>query len=101
MAKRKAYNETSTGKIDAQIRGLLCGTKRDSLLRKMLLNIIENDLTARQNEIIMLYYFEGLDTSQIAEICGISPQAVSTVMARARKRIYKILQYYYDIRGQE
>lgn len=60
----------------------------------MLLNIIKNDLTARQNEIIMLYYFKGLDMSQIAEMCGITPQAVSAVMARARKRIFKILQYY-------
>lgn len=98
MSRRKSYNDTSTGKIDSQIRKLLCGTKSNVILKKMLLNIIKNDLTARQNEIIMLYYFKGLDMTQIAEKCEISPQAVSAVMARARKRIYNILKYYYDIR---
>lgn len=97
MSRRKSYNDTSTGKADSQIRSLLCDTKSDVILKRILLNIIKNDLTARQKEIIMLYYFKGLDTTRIAEMRGITPQAVSAVMARARKRIFKILQYYYDM----
>lgn len=101
MSRRKSYNDTSTGKADSQIRSLLCDTKSDAILKKMLLNIIKNDLTSRQKEIIMLYYFRGLDTSRIAEMCGISHQAVSAVMARARKRIYKVLQYYYGMEAAD
>lgn len=46
----------------------------------------------------MLYYFKKLDTKEIAERCGITVQAVSAVMARARKKIFRFMKYY--IRGE-
>lgn len=94
MSRRKKYNDEITGEVDSQIRCLLHGTKNDKILRKILYDVIKNELTARQNKIIMLYYFEGFNIPQIAEMYGVTPQAVSAVMARARKRIYKIMKYY-------
>lgn len=66
----------------------------ETRLRRILLKVINNELTPRQKEIIMLYYYKGTDTVKISQKLGITPQAVSAVMARARMRIYRILQYY-------
>ena len=61
----------------------------------MLLKVINNELTPRQKQIIMLYYFKKIDIVRIGKELGISPQAVSAVMSRARLRMYRILQYYF------
>ncbi|MBR2284113.1 MAG: sigma-70 family RNA polymerase sigma factor [Ruminococcus sp.] len=63
-------------------------------LKRILLKVMKNELTPRQKEIIVLYYFKGLNTIEIGNQLGISPQAVSAVMARARSRMFRILQYY-------
>jgi len=97
LARRNSYRDTSTGAADDSIRSLLGESLDGSRLRSILLNVIKNELTARQTEIIMLYYFKELDVTEIAERCGVTPQAVSAVMARARKRIYRFMKYY--IRG--
>ncbi len=97
MARRKSYCDTSTGTADEGIRCLLGESSGGGRRRDILLNIIKNELTARQTEIIMLYYFKELDIKEIAERCGVTPQAVSAVMARARKRIFRFMKYY--IRG--
>lgn len=98
MARRNSYRDTSTGEFDESIRCLLGESDNGSKRRNILLNIIKNELTARQTEIIMLYYFKKLDTKEIAEQCGITVQAVSAVMARARKKIFRFMKYY--IRGE-
>ena len=97
MAIRESYSDQFTGEADKGIRNIL-GYDGDELpaqrLRKVLLKVINNELTPRQKEIIMLYYFKGMDTLHIAERLGITPQAVSAAMSRGRLRIYRILQYY-------
>lgn len=98
MARRESYSDTFTGEADKGIREILeGGSKEDSALRlrKMLLKVINNELTPRQKQIIMLYYFKKIDIVRIGKELGISPQAVSAVMSRARLRMYRILQYYF------
>lgn len=98
MARRERYSDKITGKADQSIRSLIeCKSSENSILRlkKLLLNIINNELTARQKEIIMLYYFKGIDTVTIARESGVSPQSVSAVLSRARKRLYRIMKYYF------
>ncbi|MBQ8960973.1 MAG: sigma-70 family RNA polymerase sigma factor [Ruminococcus sp.] len=97
MPRRESYSDTFTGQADKNIRAILCeDDEEDSRrrLRRVLLNVIKNELTPRQKEIIMLYYFKNIDTVQIGKMLGITPQAVSGAMARARLRMYKILKYY-------
>ena len=97
MSRRKSYSETHTGAVDEGIRQILEGPSGsgDRLrLKKMLLKVINNELTPRQNQIIMLYYFCGKDIVTIARELCVSPQAVSAVMSRARLRMFRILQYY-------
>ena len=97
MPRRESYSDTFTGQDDRNIRAILCEDEEDGRLRKLrkiLLNVIKNELTPRQKEIIMLYYFKNIDMVQIGEMLGVTPQAVSSAMARARLKMYRILKYY-------
>ncbi len=97
MSRRKSYSDTYTGAADEGIRQILEGHSKDddrARLKKVLLKVINNELTPRQKQIIMLYYFHRTDTVTIARELGVTPQAVSAVMSRARLRMFRILQYY-------
>ncbi len=96
MPRRESYSDTFTGEADKEIRGILCSSGGDdrARLRRILLKVINNELTPRQKEIIVLYYFKDKDTTEIAELLGVSPQAVSGARARARLRLVRILRYY-------
>ncbi len=94
MSRRRSYNDTSTGKADSCIRHFLADDE-DLGKKKIILNIIKNELTARQTEIIMLYYIKELSISEISAAKGVTPQAISRVMAAARKRIFRYMQYTF------
>ena len=97
MSRRETYSDTFTGEADSNIRRILYGKNDDNEqrdLKRILLKIIKNELTPRQNEIIMLYYFKDMNITEIAERLGVTPQAVSAAMARARLRMFRILKYY-------
>ena len=98
MSKRNSYTDTFTGEADKGIR-ISLGSNDDEegnaqRLRRVLLKVINNELTPRQKEIIMLYYFKDMDIVSISRKLDVTPQAVSAVMSRARKRMFRILQYY-------
>ena len=97
MSRRNSYSDTFTGAADEGIRLILEGNGNEDnrqRLRKVLLKVIKNELTPRQKEIIMLYYFERMDIVTISRMLNVTPQAVSAVMSRARLRLFRILQYY-------
>ena len=96
MPKHNTYNDSFTGIADSSIQRILFDNEDSSSqkLRQVLLKVINNELTTRQKEIIMLYYFKGIKTVTIGEQLGISQQAVSRVLSRARLNMYRILQYY-------
>ena len=98
MSKRNSYTDTFTGEADKGIR-IILGSNDDEegnaqRLRRVLLKVINNELTPRQKEIIMLYYFKDMDIVSISRKLDVTPQAVSAVMSRARMRMFRILQYY-------
>ena len=97
MSKRNTYSDTFTGAADKGIRKILGCDDEDEparKLRRIMLKVINNELTPRQKEIIMLYYFKDMDTVAIGETLGITPQAVSQLMSRARIKMFRVLQYY-------
>ena len=83
MPRRESYSDTFTGEADKEIRGILCSSGGDdrARLRRILLKVINNELTPRQKEIIMLYYFKNENTTEISKRLGVSPQAVSAAMS--------------------
>jgi RNA polymerase sigma-70 factor (ECF subfamily) len=96
VSRRKSYSDTFTGQADENIRGILFGSEEPQYarLKRILLKVINNELTPRQKEIIMLYYFKNRNTTEISAALGVTPQAVSAARARARLRIFRIMQYY-------
>lgn len=64
-------------------------------VKRTMIKIIKNELTARQREIIVLYYYKGKGVSEIAEMLRLAPSTVSRTIKRARDRIYKFLKYYF------
>lgn len=96
MPRRESYNDLFSGSPDEGIRLALENDSSDENrnIRKVLLKVINNELTTRQRDIIMLYYYKGLNTSEIAERMNVTPQAVCGVLSRARLRVFRILRYY-------
>lgn len=56
--------------------------------------VIKNELTPRQRETIVLYYYKGMGISEIADMLGLTPSSVSRTIKRARDKIYNYLKYY-------
>lgn len=98
MSRRRLYKDDFCGDADRGIRELLTdGSDQDSgnkRLKRIMLNVINNELTARQKEIIVLYYFKEMDIVRIAELLGVTPQAISAAMKRARLTLYRYIKYY-------
>ncbi len=98
MSRRQQYRDDFSGEADRGLREILTdGSDQESgkmRMRRIMLNVINNELTPRQKEIIMLYYFKDMDIVRIAEMTGVTPQAVSAVMKRARLKMYRYIQYY-------
>ena len=53
----------------------------------------EEELTARQRELLRLRYEENLSVSEIAVLIGRDKSTVSRTLSRARRRLYKCLRY--------
>ena len=96
MAIRNAYSDTFTGKADENIRSILFDDEnnKSGQLKRILVRIIQNELTPRQKEVIDMYYFRKMNIYEISGFLEITPQAVSALMSRARLKMFRILQYY-------
>ncbi|MCI1269647.1 MAG: sigma-70 family RNA polymerase sigma factor [Ruminococcus sp.] len=95
MPRRIRINP-SFADVDSDLRNLLDSPQADSSvtrIKKILLDIIKNELTPRQSQIIMLYYFQGLTLPQIASSLNLSVPSVSITMKRARYKLFRILKY--------
>ncbi len=53
-------------------------------------------LSERQRMAVLLSKFEGLSYAEIAEIMEISPQAIKSLLSRARENLREVLQPYFD-----
>ncbi|MBR4283065.1 MAG: sigma-70 family RNA polymerase sigma factor [Clostridia bacterium] len=56
---------------------------------------IDEELTNKQREVLLLYYFEGKSTIEIAKMLGVNKSSVSRLLSRAKKRIEKVLKYNF------
>lgn len=99
MAIRFTYDDRFEGKPDEVISRLL-GTEQNETdhtkIKRMLMNVIRGELTENQQKMIMMYYFNRMTMQEIADDTGVTVQAVSATLSRARNRIYRVLKYYFD-----
>lgn len=56
--------------------------------------VITDELTSRQKEYIVLYYYKEMDMSEIAEMYNVNKSTVSRTINRARNNIIKYTKYY-------
>ena len=56
-------------------------------------NVIEQELTPLQREILTAYYFQEMTIVQIAEERGVNKSSVCKVLKRAEDRLRRFLKY--------
>lgn len=64
-------------------------TEREDIIR----SIINNSLSDRQRQCLILNYFDGLSVSQIAKRLSLSPSTVSRHIKKAKLIIQKQIEY--------
>lgn len=80
--------------ISALIGDENSNTVRHSLMLKIMNNIIENNLTERQKQMITMYYFQHMNISEIASVLGVNRSTVSRTISRGRKNIAEKMKYF-------
>lgn len=53
----------------------------------------QQELTPRQQQVLTLYYDQGMNMTQIAQTLGVNCSTVSRTIRRANQRLYRCLRY--------
>ena len=64
-------------------------------LRRNLRKAREQELTARQRQMLRMYYDEGKSMTKIARLLHVNKSTVSRTIARGRNRLKKCLKYSF------
>lgn len=72
-------------------------TKEYTRMINALKKIIENELTLRQKQCVIMYYKNNMNTVKISTILGIYPSTVWRHIKRSQEKIKKIIRYYYKV----
>ena len=62
-------------------------------LRRNVMRALQEDVTPRQRECMLLYYEKGLKMRQIAELTGVDKSTVSRNIKRGASRLRRCLRY--------
>ena len=62
-------------------------------LRQNLRRARQQELTPRQQQVLTLYYDQGMNMPQIAQTLGVNCSTVSRTIRRAKQRLYRCLRY--------
>lgn len=62
-------------------------------LRRNVMLALQEDVTPRQRECMLLYYEKGLNMRQIAELTGVDKSTVSRNIKRGESRLRRCLRY--------
>ena len=76
-------------------QGDKCDDRLHSVAVRALREIVKEELSERQKQFIVLYYYENKTMAEIADICGVNVSTVSRTLRRARKNITDRMKYYY------
>ena len=68
-------------------------SQRRERLRRNLRRAMERELTPRQKEIMVLYFFENRPMTEIGAMLGINKSTVSRCLHRGRERLRRFLEY--------
>ncbi len=63
-------------------------------LRQLVLRVMQDSLTARQQQMLTLFFFQQKNTVEIAELLGVNKSTVSRTLNRGMNNLYRALRYY-------
>ena len=68
-------------------------SKEISRLKRNLIRALQEDVTPKQRQVLLLYYAEGLNMREIGERLGIDKSTVSRTIKRGERRLQRCLRY--------
>ena len=69
-----------------------------TIARRVLRDVIATELTPRQRQAILLYYYDGLGKSEIARQMGVNPSTVTRTLSRGEETIRRFLRFFFEKR---
>ncbi len=66
--------------------------------RRFLYRAIKTQLTHRQTQVMLLYYFEGKNITEIAQELGLNKSTVSRTFRRSLNRLTDLARLYFEIK---
>lgn len=91
--ERVSWNQVTEGLASRQQGRREENNPRREVLMRALKRAVEEELTPRQRECLIAYYFEGQKAHEIALALKIRPSTVSRHLKKARERLGRVLQY--------
>ena len=64
-----------------------------SRLKRNLIRALQEDVTQRQRQALLLYYAEGLNMREIGERLGVDKSTISSTIKRGERRLRRCLRY--------
>ncbi len=64
-----------------------------SRLKRNLIRCLREDVTAKQRQMLLLYYAEGKNMREIGESMGVDKSTVSRTIKRGERRLQRCLRY--------
>ena len=64
-----------------------------SRLKRNLIRALKEDVTAKQRQVPLLYYAEGLNMREIGEQLGVDKSTISRTIKRGERRLQRCLRY--------
>ena len=68
-------------------------SKEISRLKRNLIRALQEDVTPRQRQTLLLYYSDGLNMREIGERLGVDKSTVSRTSKRGERRLRRCLRY--------
>ena len=75
------------------LRGLLRSSQEEGMTARLLSAALREELTARQTQMVKLYYVEQHTMRDIAAMLGVNPSTVSRTLKSAREKLKRCLRY--------
>lgn len=63
-------------------------------LRHLVLRVMRDSLTPRQQQMLGLFFFQQKNTVEIAELLGVNKSTVSRTLNRGMNNLHRALRYY-------
>ena len=87
-------NSEDVGSLQKYLKDT-ASTNDEALLRakNVLSKAIQTELTAKQQEYLLMQFCDGLTVTEISRRCGVDKSVVSRTISRAKRRLYHCIKY--------